>query len=300
MLGDRALELPVPHRREQRRAGARWPATPWCSSTPRRRRCARERFAEACDGGRAAAGVFQICVLRTTRPSRIARRTARRLRRVHGLGGRRPRDPARGGRHASSALGLELGGSDPAYVRARRRTSTHAIENIVDGAFFNSRPVAAAASSASTCTSSVYDNFVEGLRRSHAQLRARRSARRRRRRSVRWCAARGATSCARRSPRRSRPAPRRSSTPKRFARRHGRHAVSRAAGAARMSITRMPRDARGDLRARRRHHEGAAPTTKPSRLMNDSALRADRRDLDQDATRPSAHRRRGSRPAPGS
>ena len=36
-----------------------------------------------------------------------------------------------------TSLGLELGGKDPAYVRADANL-THAIENLVDGAFFNS------------------------------------------------------------------------------------------------------------------------------------------------------------------
>jgi acyl-CoA reductase-like NAD-dependent aldehyde dehydrogenase len=34
-------------------------------------------------------------------------------------------------------LGLELGGKDPAYVRADAKLD-HAVENLVDGAFFNS------------------------------------------------------------------------------------------------------------------------------------------------------------------
>ena len=36
-----------------------------------------------------------------------------------------------------TSLGLELGGKDPAYVRADANLD-HAIENLVDGAFFNS------------------------------------------------------------------------------------------------------------------------------------------------------------------
>ena len=48
----------------------------------------------------------------------------------------RPRDRARGGRQLHE-LGLELGGKDPAYVRADANLSI-AIENLVDGAFFNS------------------------------------------------------------------------------------------------------------------------------------------------------------------
>jgi len=58
-------------------------------------------------------------------------------------------------------LGLELGGKDPAYVRADV-TLEHAVENVVDGAFFNSGQ--------SCCGiervyvhASVYDRFVEGV-----------------------------------------------------------------------------------------------------------------------------------------
>jgi acyl-CoA reductase-like NAD-dependent aldehyde dehydrogenase len=57
-------------------------------------------------------------------------------------------------------VGLELGGKDPAYVRADANLD-HAIENLVDGAFFNSGQ--------SCCGieriyvhSSLYDRFVEG------------------------------------------------------------------------------------------------------------------------------------------
>jgi acyl-CoA reductase-like NAD-dependent aldehyde dehydrogenase len=58
-------------------------------------------------------------------------------------------------------VGLELGGKDPAYVRADV-TVEHAIENVVDGAFFNAGQ--------SCCGiervyvhESVYDDFVEGV-----------------------------------------------------------------------------------------------------------------------------------------
>jgi len=58
-------------------------------------------------------------------------------------------------------LGLELGGNDPAYVR-HDANMTHAIENLVDGAFFNSGQ--------SCCGiqrifvhKDVYKNFVEGF-----------------------------------------------------------------------------------------------------------------------------------------
>ena len=73
----------------------------------------------------------------------------------------------RGGRSVEQAaagrfigVGLELGGNDPAYVRADANLA-HAVETLVDGAFFNSGQ--------SCCGieriyvhSSVYDAFVEG------------------------------------------------------------------------------------------------------------------------------------------
>src|SRR5204862_4986314 len=59
------------------------------------------------------------------------------------------------------ATGLELGGKDPAYVRADAKLD-HAIENLVDGSFFNSGQ--------SCCGveriyvhKDVYDNFVDGF-----------------------------------------------------------------------------------------------------------------------------------------
>ena len=58
-------------------------------------------------------------------------------------------------------VGLELGGKDPAYVRADVKLD-HAVENVVDGAFFNSGQ--------SCCGieriyvhEAVYDSFVEGI-----------------------------------------------------------------------------------------------------------------------------------------
>jgi acyl-CoA reductase-like NAD-dependent aldehyde dehydrogenase len=67
--------------------------------------------------------------------------------------------------HAASrrfiGIGLELGGKDPAYVRADADLG-HAVENLVDGAFFNSGQ--------SCCgieriyvDAAVYDRFVEGF-----------------------------------------------------------------------------------------------------------------------------------------
>ncbi len=80
-----------------------------------------------------------------------------------------------------TSVGLELGGKDPAYVRADANLDS-AIENTVDGAFFNSGQ--------SCCGieriyvhESVYDRFVDGFVALDAAVRARRSARSRRPRS---------------------------------------------------------------------------------------------------------------------
>jgi acyl-CoA reductase-like NAD-dependent aldehyde dehydrogenase len=73
-------------------------------------------------------------------------------------GGRRIERAAAG---TFATLGLELGGKDPAYVRADARLD-HAVENLVDGSFFNSGQ--------SCCGveriyvhAAVYDKFVDGF-----------------------------------------------------------------------------------------------------------------------------------------
>jgi acyl-CoA reductase-like NAD-dependent aldehyde dehydrogenase len=57
-------------------------------------------------------------------------------------------------------LGLELGGKDPAYVRADV-TLEHAVENVVDGAFFNAGQSCCGIERIYVHTA-VYDAFVEG------------------------------------------------------------------------------------------------------------------------------------------
>jgi acyl-CoA reductase-like NAD-dependent aldehyde dehydrogenase len=57
--------------------------------------------------------------------------------------------------------GLELGGKDPAYVRADAALD-HAIENLVDGAFFNSGQCCCGIERIYV-HESVYDKFVEGF-----------------------------------------------------------------------------------------------------------------------------------------
>ena len=130
------------------------PQTPLCA----------ERFADAFAAAGLPDGVFQYLHL-TRRLGRAAGRGDPRVDFVAftGLGGGGPR--GRAGRRvgASSASGLELGGKDPAYVRADANLD-HAVENLVDGAFFNSGQ--------SCCGieriyvhASLYDRFVDGVRR---------------------------------------------------------------------------------------------------------------------------------------
>ena len=58
-------------------------------------------------------------------------------------------------------VGLELGGKDPAYVRADADLE-HAIENLADGAFFNSGQSCCAIERIYVHRD-VYDRFVDGL-----------------------------------------------------------------------------------------------------------------------------------------
>lgn len=58
-------------------------------------------------------------------------------------------------------VGLELGGKDPAYVRADANVA-HAVENLVDGAFFNSGQ-SCCGKERIYVAANVYDEFVEGF-----------------------------------------------------------------------------------------------------------------------------------------
>ena len=60
-----------------------------------------------------------------------------------------------------TSLGLELGGKDPAYVRADANLD-HAVENLVDGAFFNSGQCCCGIERIYV-HESLYDRFVEGF-----------------------------------------------------------------------------------------------------------------------------------------
>ena len=60
-----------------------------------------------------------------------------------------------------ASIGLELGGKDPAYVRADAKLD-HAIENLVDGAFYNSGQCCCGVERIYV-DARVYDDFVEGF-----------------------------------------------------------------------------------------------------------------------------------------
>lgn len=60
-----------------------------------------------------------------------------------------------------TTLGLELGGKDPAYVRADAKLD-HAVENLVDGAFFNSGQCCCGIERIYV-HESLYDKFVDGF-----------------------------------------------------------------------------------------------------------------------------------------
>jgi acyl-CoA reductase-like NAD-dependent aldehyde dehydrogenase len=95
-----------------------------------------ERFAEAFRRAGLPAGVFQNLVLDHAQTERMI--TSGRVHQVNFTGsvaGGRAMERAAAGRFLG--LGLELGGKDPAYVR-RDADLAHAVDNLVDGSYFNS------------------------------------------------------------------------------------------------------------------------------------------------------------------
>ncbi len=215
-------------------------------------RCA-ERFAECF----AAAGLPVRRVPGVAPRARRHRardpRSARRLRGLYRFGGRRPRGAARG-RRTLYRRGPGTGGCDPVYVR-HDADLPHAIENIVDGAYFNSGQ--------SCCGlqriyvhESVYEGFAKGCTALVQQYqlgnpldtanhpRAGGARQRRRLRS------------ARRFKPRSRPARAPVIDERAFPLEQTRHALSGAATAARCAAG-LGGHARGDLRPGGRRHEGA-------------------------------------------
>jgi acyl-CoA reductase-like NAD-dependent aldehyde dehydrogenase len=119
-----------------------------------------ERFAEAFRRAGLPKGLFHNLVLSHTQSEKlIASGRIDHVAFTGSVAGGRAIERAASGTFAST--GLELGGKDPAYVRADAKLD-HAIENLVDGSFYNSGQ--------SCCgieriyvDAKVYDDFVEGF-----------------------------------------------------------------------------------------------------------------------------------------
>ncbi|MDQ0394155.1 aldehyde dehydrogenase family protein [Labrys monachus] len=95
-----------------------------------------ERFQKAMDAAGVPKGVFQNLVLTHEQTSSLLfRGLVDHTNFTGSVAGGRAIEQAAAGTFMS--LGLELGGKDPAYVRADADID-HAIENLVDGAFYNS------------------------------------------------------------------------------------------------------------------------------------------------------------------
>jgi len=119
-----------------------------------------ERYAEAFAAADLPAGVFQFLHLDHAATERVIKAPAVDFIAFTGsVPGGEMVEAAAAGRFIGA--GLELGGKDPAYVRADADLG-HAVENLVDGAFFNSGQ--------SCCGieriyvhADVYDDFVDGF-----------------------------------------------------------------------------------------------------------------------------------------
>ena len=119
-----------------------------------------ERFQKAFDAAKLPKGVFQHLVMSHAQASAvIASGAANMVCFTGSVAGGVAMEQAAAGKFL--ALGLELGGKDPAYVRSDANLA-HAVENLVDGAFFNSGQ--------SCCGieriyvhKSLYKDFVEGF-----------------------------------------------------------------------------------------------------------------------------------------
>jgi acyl-CoA reductase-like NAD-dependent aldehyde dehydrogenase len=95
-----------------------------------------ERFQTACDGANLPAGLFRNLLLDHEQTAQIIK--SGNAQQVNFTGSvAAGREIERAGAGQFIGIGLELGGKDPAYVRADANLE-FAIENIADGAFFNS------------------------------------------------------------------------------------------------------------------------------------------------------------------
>ncbi|HEY9012541.1 MAG TPA: aldehyde dehydrogenase family protein [Devosia sp.] len=119
-----------------------------------------ERFAEAMKTAGLPDGLFQNLVLNHEDTEKLI--GSGRIDHINFTGsvegGRRVERAAAG---TFATLGLELGGKDPAYVRPDVKLD-HAIENLVDGAFYNSGQ-ACCGIERLYVHADVYDQFVDGF-----------------------------------------------------------------------------------------------------------------------------------------
>ena len=256
-----------------------------------------ERFQQAFDrGGPAERPVHASRAQRMSDTARMLCRGRRRPCEFHRLGRRRQGDRAGGGRHASRASAS----SSAARTRpmcARTPISTHAVENLVDGAFFNSGQCCCGIERIYV-HEALYDRFVEAfaeLTRRYVlgnPLDAGDDAR-----------ADGASAL-----RRSRAPPDRRGAREGRARPHRRARPSRRMPTGTpylapqvLTERRSPdeRDDRGELRPRGRHHEGEVRRG-GDRADERQPVWPDRLDLDERHGRGRSASATGSRPAPSS
>jgi len=119
-----------------------------------------ERFQKAMDAAGLPKGVFQNLVLTHEQTSEIlAKGLVDHTNFTGSVAGGRAIEKAAAGSFMS--LGLELGGKDPAYVRADANVE-NAIENLVDGAFFNAGQCCCGIERIYVHDSH-YDRFVDGF-----------------------------------------------------------------------------------------------------------------------------------------
>ncbi len=149
-----------------------------------RRRCSSASASPRRSARRPAEGLFQNLVLIHEQTEKLI--GSGRIDHINFTGsvdGGRAIERAAAGTFAS--LGLELGGKDPAYVRADANLD-HAIENLVDGAFFNSGQCCCGIERIYVHDAAVYDDFVEGFVELTTQIRRSAIRSTRRPRSGRW------------------------------------------------------------------------------------------------------------------
>jgi acyl-CoA reductase-like NAD-dependent aldehyde dehydrogenase len=119
-----------------------------------------ERLAKAFEQAGLPKGVFQNIVMNHAQTDKLL--ASGKIDHVNFTGsvaGGRAIERAASGTFAS--LGLELGGKDPAYVRGDAKLN-HAVENLVDGTFYNSGQCCCGIERIYV-DASVYDDFVEGF-----------------------------------------------------------------------------------------------------------------------------------------